>query len=942
MALQLGVAAPPPVRRFDREVCLVLSTLGGASDGASGSGCGAAGGGPGNSRWWEKAGAPEEEGASFEAVLEDSVAAHLPSTGAAACHLVLLRCLVRPSKAPGALAASTYLRLLERFSLGRECVMALAALESAGCEGRAPLNAAAAAIACAAVERLRLFGTGDATQLSQGSFATLVTVLLGCCRRGAAAAEAAAAGLRSGGLASDVLGAVLLEVLEAASALASAAAESWSTAWCELALPALVGYGLLATAVAGTLQPGEGVSAGSGAPPGAGEALRRLRGLLQAPALDASQLEQLAACSAAWAHAFDMWATAEASGESAQATAALWTLDAEDRAALSVEPEHTSAQTEVLAWWPCRAPDSARVQLQVPAAPQQIPAASSTLHVDLYANPEARAVQDAVVAALPPGRRLEALLTAASATTVSTSLPQMLDAWNESPELCSPSLFRCNTEGAFAWPLPVVVPVLTRIVEADAKDWRSAFAQAFPSDKALFDVCWAHFCRSSEALAATFWPWALSVFCVARLASDADARDGSFAVHVVSKVAATLRADCAARSAAAEFEASLGGQALRAEASAGPGHARLAAIGDAPLAACLLSLAELASCDRDQASALTEAADEALEGLLRFVLDCSEEASAQAFNGSQVHVLVALAAQLARAISGAASLPEYGKLHFATPGPLGPGSMGAGREEEAVNGELEPDVEMALLLNLCILPEASQKHQQSLVILRRRARQGRLQPLKILSGALSTWPSRKVSALVVRVLPAILDDCSLHTTRGPIAGFSLRCVSGFPRSSAASNGRRAAATNSAHTASSGPVTASALLRSLHCMLCVAGAHLHAGWPDAAALLRCVVDVARAGAASLDARGTERLQPLGASEAAQFYELYGAFLQAFREAQPQLVGGATGADAEGPAPVIVSAGLLLRSLRVKAESLNGNSTWEADVQAKLREIEDVMC
>ena len=50
---------------------------------------------------------------------------------------------------------------------------------------------------------------------------------------------------------------------------------------------------------------------------------------------------------------------------------------------------------------------------------------------NLYSNPGARVTQDAVVAALPPPKRLETLLSVTKAGEVEGCLSQMLQTWEE-------------------------------------------------------------------------------------------------------------------------------------------------------------------------------------------------------------------------------------------------------------------------------------------------------------------------------------------------------------------------------------------------------------------------------------------------------------------------------------------------------------------------------
>ncbi|CAJ1354578.1 unnamed protein product [Effrenium voratum] len=99
---------------------------------------------------------------------------------------------------------------------------------------------------------------------------------------------------------------------------------------------------------------------------------------------------------------------------------------------LSLHPK-AEVSEELRAFWPIRAaakPAKAEVA-------ERKEGAQGTLQVDLYANPAAKAAQDAVVAALAPARRCEALLSSARAEAPEETFPALLGAWREAPEACA-------------------------------------------------------------------------------------------------------------------------------------------------------------------------------------------------------------------------------------------------------------------------------------------------------------------------------------------------------------------------------------------------------------------------------------------------------------------------------------------------------------------------
>ena len=526
-------------------------------------------------------------------------------------------------------------------------------------------------------------------------------------------------------LACDALGVAIAISSEAARSPADVPKQAWR---------ALLGHALCVAALAG-----------SDVAEGGGSLLRRsleVRKLLGSDFPDSAMFEGLGECRRAWVQVCDALQTLQTECGSAaadsEADGGTGLLGIDDR--------------QVLCQLSCPVPDDLRAMWTSDSAhataaadatrpPTTASAPSASLHVDLYSNPAARSAQGAVVAALPPARRVEALLSAMRAEGGEQALRQIVEAWDEEPSGCAAVVLRKGGDDSATWPLQVLAPVLALLVERGAARWQEVLARDFASEPALFDALWQRLCRGPAAASAGFWPWALGELCLRRLVgAGAAARDVAFAAHVTLRIGRTLSADLAAEKASAELEAALQG-ARPSEAAATTREAvrssalRLDGLREnPPLAAVLLSLAELAAGGPSPLA--TETADEALECWLHFAVAVVEDSEGAAGEGVSEAVLP----QLARVHSGAGSLEPYARAHLQVF--LG----GSGDSVEAT------------ALRACMSLRTAAEFSVASESLRRSVGTGALEPLRLLSHALGAWPAGRLAALVLHVLPVLLDE----------------------------------------------------------------------------------------------------------------------------------------------------------------------------------------
>jgi len=885
-----------PVRRFDREISLALETLSGPK---------------GSQRWWAT-GNDKGGGAGFsaDAVLEDSVATHLPLIGPSATNFVLLRALLRPARGVVALTSAAYARLLARFpELSRECAAALLELETCGLESAQAIAAAVSAVVavlavCLGPASLVTGRAGSPLPATGGDadigFSAHSVALLFLFRGGGPSASAAAAALRSAGaqLAQGVATALACEALSAAIAL------------CEdnATLPkqgesALFGYALCVAALTSSVK--ETARNDTAALSPLTVRLRNALALLQNADVERTN-DWISNWTQALAALEDAIATqGSLSPQVALAGQALptphWQLCEVDRDALSRPPLHQddsslegSAFPLPLGLWPAIVPEvghDGAVASSLAATPASD---AESLHINLYADPAARAAQDAMVAALPPARRTETLLSVAKAgdgEEYAARVGQLLEAWIEDPGGCAAVVLRHDSDDSSAWPTAVLVPLLVELVRRDAPGWRGELASGFPPDRTLFDALWAHLCSTHSATATTvegFWPWALGALCVSLVSSGTtrSLRVVTFGIHVAYKIGVTLRADVTARRASAELDLALGIGKLAivtCDNALSAAKARLAGFSQAPIAAVLLSLAEVVSGGRpaDVLSFTTfESADETLECWARLSL-CVLADTLHDPGGSNM-----LAAQLARVHSGSVALSRYARLLVKVL--LSDGLVnrrgGASVQGETWNSEAE---ELLLLCACCALDPTTRPEDREAGVptirdqLHSIAVRGDLDPLTALTRALGTWPSRRLATLVLHVLPVVFDDCSaIRTPIGPTPGRRLDC-------------------------SCPPLVSyslcSPVLKTLHCFLCCAVARTYARPPEAVEVLRSATDVLRCSATAL---GTASCSGLARRHIA--CELFVAFLHAFFGVAPRL------AASRPASPTVIAAVLLLRS------------------------------
>lgn len=495
------------------------------------------------------------------------------------------------------------------------------------------------------------------------------------------------------------------------------------------------------------------------------------------------------------------------------------------------------------------------------------------MKIDLYANPDAQAAQDALIASLPAPRRVEALLTSAKAGSVARVSEQVARDWQREPEACAAVVLRRSGDGGLAWPVPILAAVLAAVMQSTAK-WQCYFTKDFPPDAGLFAALWARLCSDGDAAAAVL-PWLLGALCARRLGGlgAEAARDACFAADAALRVAGTLAADLAVLSAAARLQAALalgaGGHATGADGGCHHSCARIASLAAAPLAALLAPLTEAAAAG-PAAGAGGEAADAAAEAWLRLAGDVAGDS--QDLCGARA----AVREQLARFLAGLPAQRRYSRLLVSVLLPSRGPHAAAGLCAEG------------LLLAACLDGASAPAGAAALAALRRLdLRSGRGGIMPVLAAALSTWPTKRTSCLVLEVLPAVVDDLPVWTPTGPSAGGRVLCTAG--------------------PFDVGPVVSPAA-RSLHFFLCCAAAVAAARPAEAAVVLRTVVTVVRTASAE---------KPRGAAGSAaaaaprQLCMMFGGFLEACASAVPGLC--AAGRGTAAPPPALLAASLLLRSL-----------------------------
>eukprot|EP00439_Symbiodinium_sp_Y106_P071141 s108_g12.t1 len=275
-------------------------------------------------------------------------------------------------------------------------------------------------------------------------------------------------------------------------------------------------------------------------------------------------------------------------------------------------------EEELQMFWP-RAFASTSLQPLANSAETPNGVGPEPLRVDLYADPAAKAAQDpgapgdAVVAALPAGRRVEALMSSAKAEALETSLPSLHGAWDDDARASAAVLLRPTPDGLASWPVPVLAPVLADLVRHGASGWREQF-ESLPRDSSLLSGLWASLCRADAEAAAGFWPWAISELVIPSLGSSEETPlRRRFASAAANLIASTLLSDLKAVTAELDLSLLLGEEPHATT----PAAIRLLAFKEAKLAPLVLSLLE----------ASETLAEEAAVAWLRLALDFREIAT---------------------------------------------------------------------------------------------------------------------------------------------------------------------------------------------------------------------------------------------------------------------------------------------------------------------------
>eukprot|EP00434_Breviolum_minutum_P007121 symbB.v1.2.006285.t1/scaffold375.1/size220138/3 len=422
----------------------------------------------------------------------------------------------------------------------------------------------------------------------------------------------------------------------------------------------------------------------------------------------------------------------QTSGLPEDAAPEIWKVEIQSKANIS---------EEVLLFWP----DLGAIPKQLSDSDIQVEKSASkgegALRIDLYANPAAKAAQDAVVAALPPSRRCEALLSAAKAEAIEETLPAVLGAWREEPESCAAVLLRQTSEQQASWPIPVLAPMLTALIREDAPGWKSW--KTGPFDRGLLTSTWAGLCSDGE-VSAGFWPWALSELVIPNLASDATRR--RFAAEAARLLASTLKADLAARQIELQLD-----EALQERFRSRDAVLRLQSLKRVPLAALVFSLAEVVLEEPSAEDALVTWLNVAA-GMKDLPAEarcrCLSSSLAGGFPYVQAPLQRHLNMQLARIMVAKESDKGYA-------GQLLRASLFEGGKDTSAVG----------LLAVCLNPQK-----------RVTGPLDQLDLWPLLSTALR-WPARRLTQLVLHVLPEIFLQIKVQTPNGYVNGKRLDCSS---------------------------------------------------------------------------------------------------------------------------------------------------------------------
>lgn len=272
----------------------------------------------------------------------------------------------------------------------------------------------------------------------------------------------------------------------------------------------------------------------------------------------------------------------------------------------------------------------------------------------------------------------------------------------------------------------VLAPVLTALIKEDAPGWKTW--KMGPFDRGLLTATWAGLCRDPE-ISAGFWLWALNELVVPNLSADATRR--RFAADAARLLASTLKADLAARHAELQLDEILQEQFRSSEAVM-----RLQSLERAPLAPLVLSLAEVVSEE--------PLAEDALVMWLNIATGIKD-------------------------LPEAATLQRHINMHLARIAVAAESATGyAGQLLQAALGgsTLDKDSSVVRLLAACLNPQ------------RLAGQVGKVELWPVLSTAL-WWPARRLSQLVLNVLPEIFTELKVLTPNGYVKGGRLDCSSKF-------------------------------------------------------------------------------------------------------------------------------------------------------------------
>jgi len=367
----------------------------------------------------------------------------------------------------------------------------------------------------------------------------------------------------------------------------------------------------------------------------------------------------------------------------------------------------------------------------------------------------------------------------------------------------------------------------------------------------------------------------------------------AFGAHVALRLALTLHADVAARRArSALLEALPTTSSAEAEQvevmqrdSLALAEARLDGFRKVQLAPLLLSLAEAVTADVNGLSAsVRDLVDEALERWVRLLLDVLQSTT-------DAKLRQELCLQLGRAQFASGGLKKYGRLHLLLAVAV------RERRSDDVTDRQERDL-LLLLAAALHQPRSSAEGERALADLRLAAHVG-LDPMRALVDVLQEWPGRKVVAVVVQVLPAIFDSCTIMTPAGTVSGAHFDC-------------------HAPPLIMKSEVLWSPLLKSVYCACCVAASLATSQRMERYLLLRRIVDVARAAVTALQG---EAEAAADASSLNALADVLGAFVYGLLDGKlPDAVGKPVSADGMA---AMVSVSLLLRSIRQSTAAVEGS-------------------